>query len=216
METLLIHSQKGGSGKSTIAVHLAVCAVNRGKKTAVLDIDPQGNVMDWNTSRPEDKQLDMAQVQAAQLDGILRGIEQSGTELVIIDTSPRADSEAAIAARHVDFVVVPCQTSRFDMKAIMPTVQMLRMSNTPFVVVLSMVGKGRLINDTRSYFAERGIPVMDTVLHRLVAYNYALFDGSSVHEYEPGGKAATEIDRFYEELQQFIKTVETPREVVNG
>jgi chromosome partitioning protein len=216
METLLIVSQKGGCGKSTLAVHLAVCAVNRGRKTVVIDIDPQGNALDWNSSRSEEKQLDMIHAQAGQLKSIIDCARDNGADLIIIDTSPRADAEAAVAMRYADMALVPCQPSRFDLKAMDATVQMLRLYKVPFGVVLSVAGKGRLVQDTKFRLMARDIPVLDTVIHRLVAYNYALFDGSSVHEFEPGGKAAAEIDALYDELQKPVNAITVLGEVAHG
>ena len=68
MKTLAIISQKGGSGKTTIAVHMAVCAIRQGYHTAIIDIDPQGSAFDWYLSRETQNELNAVQAQAGQLE----------------------------------------------------------------------------------------------------------------------------------------------------
>src|SRR5271169_1172535 len=121
MDTLAIISQKGGSGKTTLTVHLAVCAAMHHHKTAIIDIDPQGSAYDWNESREPGRKFDAVKANAAQLPGLLQKAEAAGVEFATIDTAPHTDKEAAAAAKLADFVLIPCRPARFDLKAIAST-----------------------------------------------------------------------------------------------
>lgn len=99
MKIWAIELQKGGSGKTTTAVHMAVCAARRGLKTALIDIDIQRSASNWNQSRPEDRRLDCVAGTAAELAGFLEQARKGGIELVIIDTAPHSNADGAIAAQ---------------------------------------------------------------------------------------------------------------------
>jgi chromosome partitioning protein len=98
MKTLVILAQKGGSGKTTLAVHMAVCASRQKRRTALIDIDPQGSAFNWNESRNEGRKLDAAKAEAGQIPALLQQAKDGGIDLAIIDTAPHSDSVAAIAA----------------------------------------------------------------------------------------------------------------------
>jgi chromosome partitioning protein len=200
MKILAILAQKGGSGKTTVAVHMAVCAVQRKLKTAIIDIDPQGSAFQWNASRPEGMKLDAVAANAAQLAGLLQRAKAGGIELAIIDTAPHSNAEAATAASLADFVLIPCRPARFDLDAIASTVEIARAANAPCGVVINAAPRGRLAEEARAALTSKGVNVIETVLHQRAAYSHAVIDGRSVHEYEPNGAAAEEIDNLYNHI----------------
>jgi chromosome partitioning protein len=118
MKTLAIIAQKGGSGKTTVAVHMAACAAQQKLKTAIIDIDPQRSAYHWNESRPEERKLDAVAADVSQLAGLLRQAEGGDVKLVIIDTAPHSSAAAAIAAKLAHCVLIPCRPARFDLDAI--------------------------------------------------------------------------------------------------
>jgi len=200
MKILVILAQKGGSGKTTVAVHMAVCAVQRKLKTAIIDIDPQGSAFQWNASRPEGMKLDAVAANAAQLAGLLQRAKAGGIELAIIDTAPHSNAEAATAASLADFVLIPCRPARFDLDAIASTVEIARAANAPCGVVINAAPRGKLAEEARAALTSKGVNVIETVLHQRAAYSHAVIDGRSVHEYEPNGAAAEEIDNLYHHI----------------
>jgi chromosome partitioning protein len=200
MKTLAIISQKGGSGKTTLAVHMAVCAAMRGDKTALIDIDPQRSAFGWNESRPDGMKLDAVNANARQLSGLLARAKAGGVDLAIIDSAPHSDDDAAIAAQLADYVLIPCRPARFDLDAIASTVDIARAANTPAAVIINAAPRGRLAEEARATLQRQGITVIDTVLHQRVAYSHAVIDGRSVHEFEPKGQAAAEIDELYHHI----------------
>jgi chromosome partitioning protein len=200
MKTLAIIAQKGGSGKTTVAVHIAVCAARRKLKTAIIDIDPQRSAFQWNESRPDGRKLDAVKGDARQLSSLLAKAQAGGIDLVIIDTAPHSDSAAAIAAQLADFVLIPCRPARFDLDAVASTVDIAKAAKTPAVVVINAAPRGRLAEEARAALQRQGVTVIEPVLHQRAAYSHAVIDGRSVHEYEPEGKAAAEIDQLYHHI----------------
>lgn len=200
MKTLAILAQKGGSGKTTVAVHMAVCATRRKLKTAIIDLDPQRSAYQWNASRPDGQKLDAVTADAEQLAELLDKAKRGGIDLTIIDTAPHSNATAAIAARLADYVLIPCRPARFDLDAIASTVDIAKAANTPAAVVINAAPRGRLAEEARAALMRRGITVVETVLHQRAAYSHAVIDGRSVHEYEPKGAAAQEIDDLYHHI----------------
>ncbi|MHB8087772.1 MAG: nucleotide-binding protein [Anaerolineaceae bacterium] len=197
MKTLAILAQKGGSGKSTIAVHMAVCATMQNILTALIDIDPQSSAYKWNESRPDERKLDATKAEPGQIPAFLRQAKAGGIDLVIIDTAPHSDQAIAIAAQLADLILIPCRPARFDLEAITSTVHIAKLAKTPAAVVINAAPRGKLAEEARAALEQQGITVVEPVLHQRVAYSHAVIDGRSVHEYEPGGKAAGEIDELY-------------------
>lgn len=200
MKTLAILAQKGGSGKTTIAVHMAVCAARQKLKTAILDIDPQGSAFQWNQSRPDDMKLDAIKAEAGQLAGLLHTAKAGGIDLAIIDTAPHSNDAAAIVARLADLILVPCRPARFDLDAIASTLDIAKVANTQAAVVINAAPRGKLAEEARAALARQGVTVIETVLHQRAAYSHAVIDGRSVHEYEPKGTAAAEIQDLYHHI----------------
>ena len=197
MKTLAIIAQKGGSGKTTLAVHFAVCAFMHDNSVAIIDIDPQGSAFDWNESRAPDQKFDAVKADAAQLSGLLLKAQSAGVDLAIIDTAPHSEGAAAIAAQLADFVLIPCRPARFDLKAIASTLAMVQTAKTPHAVVINAAPQGFRLAEARAALTPFGVNVLPDVVHQFAALSHAVIDGRSVHEYEPGGPAADEIDRLY-------------------
>jgi chromosome partitioning protein len=201
MKTVAIVAQKGGSGKTTIAVHMAVCAVRRKLKTAIIDIDPQRSAFQWNESRPDERKLDAVAADVGQLADLLHQADAARVNLAFVDTAPHSSGDAAIAAQLADLVLIPCRPARFDLDAIASTLEIAKAANTPAAVVINAAGtRGRLAEEARAALARQGATVLETILHQRVAYSHAVIDGRSVHEYEPEGAAAAEIDDLYNQV----------------
>lgn len=205
MKTLAIIAQKGGSGKTTIAVHMAVCAMRQKLHTAIIDLDPQGSAYDWFLSRSDNNKLNAVQANAGQLAALLKQAKLGGADFVIIDTAPHSDSAAAITAQLADFILIPCRPARFDLKAISSTMEIVKLAKKPSAAVINAAPRGKLSEEAKDALKQQGINVIDTVLQQRAAYSHAVIDGQSVHEYEPDGKAAEEIDELFICLKKLLK-----------
>jgi chromosome partitioning protein len=196
MKTIAIISQKGGSGKTTIAAHLAVCAELNSKNTVVLDLDPQGSTAAWKASRNKETP-DVMTVQPEQLGALLLKAEEIGTDLVIVDTAPHSNRAAATAAQFADLVLIPCRPSVLDINAIQSTLDILKLTKTEIAIVINAVPTHGL-REQEARDALKGLaPVAPVALYNRVAYFDAMNDGRSVEEYDPRGKAAEEIRALY-------------------
>jgi len=205
MKTLAIIAQKGGSGKTTIAVHMAVCAMRQKLHTALIDLDPQGSAYDWFLSRPDNNKLNAVQANVGQLAALLKQAKLGGADFVIVDTAPHSDSAAAITAQLADFILIPCRPARFDLKAISSTMEIVKLAKKPAAAVINAAPRGKLSEEAKEALKQQGINVVDTVLQQRAAYSHAVIDGQSVHEYEPEGKAAEEIDELFICLKKLLK-----------
>ena len=204
MKTLAIISQKGGSGKSTIAVHLAAYALIKKLHPAIVDLDPQGSAYEWNNLRdendPKSPKLDAIRGTADKLAALQKMGIENGIDLLIIDTAPHSNKEAALAAQLADAVLVPCRPSLFDLKAITTTFQIIAAAKKPAAVILNAAPRGKLADEAREAIEAQGFTVLPTVLQHRAAFSHAVIDGRAVHEYEPEGKAAEDIAALYRDI----------------
>ena len=211
MKTLAIVSQKGGSGKTTISVHLAACAAKEGKVVVLLDLDPQGSCYSWFSTRADSGEMAALKINNRELPSILNDLQnpniaegQIKPDLVIIDTAPHSNDSAAAAIELADFVLVTCRPSRFDLEAVVTTMDLIKLTRkkTDSAILLNCAPPvGNLAEEAKDVLREQDFSVLKAVICQRVAYNYAVIDGRSVDEYEPKGKAAIEIDKLYQELK---------------
>ncbi|OJW52830.1 MAG: hypothetical protein BGO67_00670 [Alphaproteobacteria bacterium 41-28] len=193
MKTIAIISQKGGAGKTTVAVHLAVAAELHNLKTAVFDLDPQASAASWADKRKNTEPV-VISAQAARLSNLLEQAATQSADLVIIDSAPNADSASLAAARAADLILIPCRPAAFDLNAIGTTLNLATVANKPAYVLLNAVPPhGRIGEEAKIALKDGGINVVDPVLHYLVAFSHAVNDGRTAQEYDPKSKAANEI-----------------------
>lgn len=198
MKKLAILSQKGGAGKTTLAVHLAVAAELDGKSTAVIDLDPQASASAWGDSR-EDETPVVVSGQAARLAHMLDVAEEAGADLVIIDTAPHSENASLQAARAADFILIPCRPAILDLRAIGYTVDVVNLAKKPASIVLNAVPpQGSVADDAAKAVKPYGTDLAPVKLVQRIAYQHSLTAGLTAQEYEPSGKAAFEIQKLYE------------------
>src|SRR6266446_7111436 len=130
MKTVALLSQKGGSGKATIATHLAVCAMRDGKAVAIFDIDPQASALSWAQRRTSDSPP-VVKATPVQLPGLLKNAEAQHADLIIIDTAGRSDIAAAHVIQAADVVLIPCRPSAADLDAIQDTIRLVTHAKSP-------------------------------------------------------------------------------------
>ena len=106
MKTIAVVSQKGGSGKTTLALHLAVASAEAGSNTAVIDLDPQASAANWSDRREAELPVVLS-AHARRLPHEIRRVRETGGEMLYLDTAPHSDSAALEAAAAADLVLVP-------------------------------------------------------------------------------------------------------------
>lgn len=197
MKTIAIISQKGGAGKTTLALHLAVAAEQAGRPAAVIDLDPQASATGWGDHRAKDKPA-VASAQPARLDQVLDAARQAGAALALIDTAPHSENAALAAARAADLILIPCRPAILDLRAINSTIDLARLAGRPAVVVLNSVPpRGSLGEDADSAIEVYGIEVSPARIGQRAVFIHALTEGLTALEYQPEGKGAREIRQLY-------------------
>jgi chromosome partitioning protein len=197
MKTVALVAQKGGIGKSTIAVHLGVCASRHDQSVAIVDLDPQASVATWGDRRAaNDVTVVSARIQ--ELPRLLANAKDQGADLVVIDTAGRADTVAMQVMELSDVVLVPCRPFINDVEASRRTAEQVRTARAKRAAfVLNAVPPAGTRHLEARLALEPLLPVAPVLLHHYVAFGDALNDGRSVEELDPEGKAAHEIRLLY-------------------
>jgi chromosome partitioning protein len=197
MKTIAIISQKGGAGKTTLAVHLAVAAESTRKSAAIIDLDPQGSAASWKDLRDGDTPA-VVPATVSRLAQVLETAAKHGAALAIIDTAPHSESAALAAARAADLILIPCRPAIFDLKAISTTVDLAKLAGKPACVVFNAVQpRGSLADEASTAVESYQIEIAPVRIAQRAAYVHALTVGQVAQEYEPEGKAAEEIKHLY-------------------
>lgn len=196
---ITIAQQKGGSGKTTLAVQLAVCWAGDGKKVAIVDIDPQASVSAWHSVRC--RTLDDASgggIHLSTISGWRLGTEldrlRREFDVVVVDSPPHAESEARAAVRAADLVLLPVQPSPMDIWAIAPTIAVAQKERRAFLVVLNrMPSRSRLSDQVLHDLSEQKLPVALASLGNRQVFAASMMEGRGVTEVAPRTPAADEI-----------------------
>lgn len=196
MRTIAIISQKGGSGKTTLALHLAVAA---GTKSAVIDLDPQASASAWRDLRRAESPP-VVSVQPSRLSQALKTAEDAGASVVIIDTAPHSEGSALAAARAADIVLIPCRPALLDLRAVASSVDVVQLAHKAFataVVINACPPRGSLPDEAESALKAYGLAIAPVRIGNRTAFVRALIEGLTAQEWEPHGKAAEEIEELY-------------------
>lgn len=202
MKTLALLSQKGGSGKSTLTVHLGVIAQAAGLRTVILDLDPQRSTAGWWETRSAETP-EMVETVPGDLRSVLEAARADGVALCVVDTRPSAGADAATAAALADLVLIPTRPAIFDLKAIGATVDIVVAAKVPAFIVLNGtppargIGEASTTADARRVLVDYGVPVAPVSIGLRAALAHALVDGRAVNEFDPTSKAAVEITKLW-------------------
>lgn len=194
---LALLSQKGGSGKTTLATHLAV-AFGGGRRVVLVDTDPQRSAAAWWRAR-EAETPELIEAKAEAITGTLRSIRAAGAGLVIVDSMPSVASDIGSIARAADFVLIPCRPSILDLRAVGGTVELVKAGRVAAAIVLNAVpaargvGEASVTVEARKALAQYGLPVLSVAIGHRAVLAHALAAGLAVEEYEPQSRAAGEV-----------------------
>ena len=206
MQTIVINSQKGGSGKTTLCAHLAVQAERAGDGPVFLiDTDPQGSLSTWHEKR-EAQTPQRGEVGAGGIDAGLQILADRKTAYCFIDTAPtRTDENAALFAL-ADLVLVPIRPSPADLWAATATVTLLKEGGIPFLFVLTQAKANASITGQAAAVLSHHGPVAQTFIADRVPYAAAMTDGRTAIELNPKGPAALECAKLWNDIKACMQT----------
>lgn len=197
VKTIALLSQKGGSGKTTLSLNLAIAAARANLSTVVIDLDPQQSASRWARLRKDDNPV-IVSGHAPNLAALLSQARDGGAALAIIDTAPKSESASLIAAKAADLLIIPCQPSSLDLDAVADTVNIAKLAARPAVFVLNGCKAGSSLTEMAAEaLADYGLPVLPVRIGSRVAFIKSLTEGKGVVEFEPSGRSAQEIRQLF-------------------
>jgi chromosome partitioning protein len=212
MRTVSIISQKGGAGKTTLALHVATAASQAGFVSLMIDTDPQATLSRWSGWRsgrdPEVVDCGAPSLLATKL----ARASELGAELAVIDTPPHADAMARQAAQLADLILVPCRPKAFDLAAVETTAELVQASRKPgYVVLMAGPPRGRLIYaEAGDLIRGAGLQIAPVVLPERAAFHHSTAAGITAAEFDPHGKAAAETAALWAWVANAIGMLKTP------
>ena len=207
MKIVVIANQKGGSGKSTLTVHLATAAEHAGDGPIIItDTDPQGTAGDWFNQR---KRAGMdtpryAPLALPDLDARLKALDTAGAAYLFIDTAPSVGAVNAELFAAADLVLIPLNPTPADLRALVKGLPMIKASGTPFNFVLARVRPNLRNNDGTALALEALGLVFPTRMHERVIYAETFAHGKTALEIEPKGVAAQEVAALWAAVKERI------------
>lgn len=208
MKTIVIANQKGGSGKSTLTVHLAAAAETAGDGPVLIsDTDPQGTAGDWFNQRKKSG-LDTpryAPLTLAELADKIAALDQAGAKYLFIDTAPSVGSVNAGLFAAADLILIPLNPTPADLRALVKGLPLIKASGTPFNFLLARVRPNLRNNDGTAMALDALGLVLPTRMHERVIYAETFAHGKTALEIDPQGVAAQEVRALWDAVKERIQ-----------
>ncbi|AZL15629.1 ParA family protein [Rickettsiales endosymbiont of Stachyamoeba lipophora] len=206
-KVIVVAQQKGGVGKSTISINLAVNFFQLGLKTLIVDIDPQGSVSRWFERRQE--------IMGDRLTGV-KLIASSAWKLaseitsykfkfdiIIIDSPPHTESDIKQVLKCSDLVIIPLQPNSFDLWAVDKIVDICDYERVNYLMVLNRVSPTK--KGLESIYQKYGKNLSKNILGNRVAFNSAIIQGKGISEFDPKSQAYEELKFISDEVLKKLK-----------
>jgi len=200
MHIIAVASQKGGSGKTTLAGHLAVAVDRAGAgPVALVDTDPQGSLSDWWNERQRETPL-LACTSSSYLAADIQRMRELGIRILIVDTPPAIEAAIAEVIGQADLVLIPARPSPHDLRAAGATVDMVKRLGKPFVFVLNAATpRARITNEAVMALSQHGA-IAPVVIHHRTGFAASMIDGRTVMEITDDDRSAAEIMQLWDYL----------------
>lgn len=205
MKTLALLAQKGGTGKTTLAVSLAVAAEQAGRSVLIIDLDPQATACHWSDRREADTPL-VIDAQPGRLVKALQKAQEGGIDWVLLDTPARSEQSALAAAKVADLVLIPCRPQIYDLETIPNAQEILKLAGEkPALVILNACpSRGARHRQAIQAIEDMGMQVCLTLVGHRAAFGDAAALGLTALDYEPSGQAAKEIQLVYKSISLLL------------
>lgn len=197
MKVIAFMTQKGGTGKTSLAASVGVAAQEAGERVYLIDLDPQGSLVSWGERREADEP-GVDSTTPNKLTAALEGLAKAKYTLVIIDTQGIDSAATSAAMRSADLALVPARASLLDIEAAKPTMASLMKLNRDYALILNQCPPGRT---SRMQDASRALSMLGVLAQPCIAqradHTDAIAFGQGVTELDPHGKAADEVRQLW-------------------
>jgi chromosome partitioning protein len=204
MKVIAVASQKGGSGKTTLAGHLGVQAERAGAgPVALVDTDPQGSLSEWWNEREAETPL-FARTTVEKLSADIARMSELGIELLIIDTPPAITDTIANVIKLADLLIIPTRPSPHDLRAVGATVELAEGLETPLVFVVNgATPRARITGEAAIALSQHGT-LAPSILHQRVDFASSMIDGRTVMELNDNSKSSDEMVKLWDYVSKRI------------
>lgn len=205
MIKIAIISQKGGAGKTTLAINLAVEAERTNLSSLLIDLDPQSSATEWSDIREQDYPVVLS-AHASRMDKLIQKAEVNNASFVFIDTAPHSENAALESAKISDLVLIPCRAGILDIKAIQSSLNICNLAQVKALVILNALPSQRTIEkEARQAIEKIGGNVCEYTVGQRIIFNHAMTAGLGVVEFDVNSKASREIQNIFELINQVKK-----------
>ncbi|MDJ0607408.1 MAG: ParA family protein [Kiloniellales bacterium] len=205
MRVLAFASQKGGSGKTTLAANVAVQAEREGSgPVALIDTDPQGSLAEWWNQRSDPTPV-FAHVSVAHLPEHIAQMEARGIKLLVIDTPPAIKATIGHVVNAADLVVIPVRPSPHDLRAAGKTVDIVESLGKPLVFVINGAHPtARITTEAAISLSQHG-PLCPAVIRQRTDYAASMIDGRAAMEIAGNSRSPEEIAQLWSDLKERLE-----------
>ena len=209
-KVITISQQKGGTGKTTLAVHLALAFIKyHNLKVAIIDTDPQGSLGKWFVIRSEKKvSNDNLTFKTASLWGAQYESKtlKKDNDIVIIDTPPKIESDARPSIEASDLVIIPMTPSHVDFWATEAIIEIAKKAKKKILIQINRANRrSKLIRQTNEYINSINVSATKTIIGHRQIYASSMGEGKTAVEKQKKGNAVEEIKELSGQILLEIK-----------